>query len=69
MDRITPYCSRTLPPPLLLTRVSSGFIWHRSTLVSILQEKFAHLNLIYSIGGQISFDIMPKVTGLWLKRL
>lgn len=32
----------------------------RSTLVSILQEKFAHLNLIYSIGGQISFDIMPK---------
>ena len=24
-----------------------------------LQEKFAHLNLKYSIGGQISFDVFP----------
>ena len=27
--------------------------------MGILQEKFAHLGLTYSIGGQISFDIFP----------
>jgi phosphomannomutase len=26
-------------------------------MVSILREKFAHLNLTFSIGGQISFDV------------
>eukprot|EP01035_Chromulina_nebulosa_P017008 gene17008-22510_t len=31
----------------------------RKKFVSILQEKFAHLNLTYSIGGQISFDVFP----------
>jgi len=30
-------------------------------MVGILREKFAHLGLTYSIGGQISFDIFPKV--------
>eukprot|EP01034_Spumella_vulgaris_P032721 gene32721-40384_t len=25
-----------------------------------LQEKFAHLNLKYSVGGQISFDVFPQ---------
>lgn len=27
--------------------------------MSVLEEKFAHLNLKYSIGGQISFDVFP----------
>jgi len=29
-------------------------------MVAVLQEKFAHLNLKYSIGGQISFDVFPE---------
>jgi len=29
----------------------------RSKMVSILREKFSHLNLTFSIGGQISFDV------------
>ena len=33
----------------------------RKKFVGILREKFAHLNLVYSIGGQISFDIFPQV--------
>jgi len=32
----------------------------RKAFVSALQEKFAHLNLTFSIGGQISFDVFPK---------
>ena len=28
-------------------------------MVGVLKEKFAHLNLTYSIGGQISFDVSP----------
>ncbi|XP_043718783.1 phosphomannomutase-like [Telopea speciosissima] len=32
----------------------------RSKMVSVLREKFAHLNLTYSIGGQISFDVFPN---------
>ncbi|RDL36618.1 putative phosphomannomutase [Venustampulla echinocandica] len=32
----------------------------RETFVAILREKFAHLGLTYSIGGQISFDVFPK---------
>lgn len=31
----------------------------RPTMVSLLREKFAHLNLSFSIGGQISFDVFP----------
>jgi phosphomannomutase len=31
----------------------------RKKFISILAEKFAHLNLTYSIGGQISFDVFP----------
>ncbi|KAF3796219.1 Phosphomannomutase [Nymphaea thermarum] len=31
----------------------------RSKMVSILRDKFAHLNLTFSIGGQISFDVFP----------
>ena len=30
-------------------------------MVSALQEKFADLDLTYSIGGQISFDVFPQV--------
>ncbi len=29
--------------------------------MGILREKFADLNLVYSIGGQISFDVFPQV--------
>lgn len=32
----------------------------RTTFVKVLQEKFAHFNLTYSIGGQISFDVFPQ---------
>ncbi|EIW66513.1 phosphomannomutase [Tremella mesenterica] len=31
----------------------------RPKMVEALREKFAHLNLTYSIGGQISFDVFP----------
>ncbi|XVF73237.1 hypothetical protein PTKIN_Ptkin12aG0185400 [Pterospermum kingtungense] len=31
----------------------------RPKMVSVLREKFAHLNLTFSIGGQISFDVFP----------
>lgn len=31
----------------------------RETMVSKLQSEFADLNLTYSIGGQISFDVFP----------
>lgn len=29
-------------------------------MVAVLRERFAHLNLTYSIGGQISFDVFPQ---------
>ncbi|PKU82013.1 Phosphomannomutase [Dendrobium catenatum] len=32
----------------------------RSKMVSVLREKFKHLNLTFSIGGQISFDVFPQ---------
>merc|ERR1711879_1075985 len=32
----------------------------RTTMVAKLKEEFADLNLTYSIGGQISFDVFPK---------
>jgi phosphomannomutase len=32
----------------------------RKTMVEALQKEFAHLDLTYSIGGQISFDVFPK---------
>ncbi|XP_028784279.1 phosphomannomutase [Neltuma alba] len=32
----------------------------RPKMVSVLREKFAHLNLTFSIGGQISFDVFPR---------
>ena len=32
----------------------------RKTFVEILRKEFAHLNLTYSIGGQISFDVFPQ---------
>lgn len=31
----------------------------RKTMVEAMSAKFAHLNLKYSIGGQISFDVFP----------
>jgi len=32
----------------------------RTQFVQVLQNKFAHFNLSYSIGGQISFDVFPQ---------
>uniref|UniRef100_A0A803LIS7 Phosphomannomutase n=1 Tax=Chenopodium quinoa TaxID=63459 RepID=A0A803LIS7_CHEQI len=32
----------------------------RATMVSVLREKFGQLNLTFSIGGQISFDVFPR---------
>ncbi|CAF1259780.1 unnamed protein product [Adineta ricciae] len=32
----------------------------RATMIKDLEEKFAHLNLVYAIGGSISFDIFPE---------
>lgn len=32
----------------------------RHKMVSVLREKFAHLKLTISIGGQISFDVFPQ---------
>ncbi|KAF9668929.1 hypothetical protein SADUNF_Sadunf14G0054600 [Salix dunnii] len=32
----------------------------RPKMVSVLREKFTHLNLTFSIGGQISFDVFPQ---------
>jgi phosphomannomutase len=31
----------------------------RAAMVKALQDKFQHLGLTYSIGGQISFDVFP----------
>lgn len=31
-------------------------------MVAKLREEFADLDLTYSIGGQISFDVFPKVS-------
>lgn len=38
----------------------------RKTMVEVLQKRFAHFGLKYSIGGQISFDVFPVVSGSWL---
>ncbi|XP_038682405.1 phosphomannomutase-like [Tripterygium wilfordii] len=32
----------------------------RPKMVAVLREKFSHLNLTFSIGGQISFDVFPQ---------
>ena len=32
----------------------------RKAMVAAMQEKFGHLGLKWSIGGQISFDVFPK---------
>nr|GLL40647.1 phosphomannomutase-like [Ipomoea trifida] len=32
----------------------------REKMVTVLREKFAHLDLTFSIGGQISFDVFPR---------
>jgi phosphomannomutase len=32
----------------------------RQTMVKVLQKEFEHLDLAFSIGGQISFDVFPK---------
>jgi hypothetical protein len=32
----------------------------REQMIEHLRERFKHLNFVYSIGGQISFDVMPQ---------
>ena len=36
----------------------------RKKFVEALRERFADLGMEYSIGGQISFDVFPKVGGV-----
>lgn len=36
----------------------------RPKMVSVLREKFAHFNLTFSIGGQISFDVGDIISTL-----
>ncbi|KAF5951294.1 hypothetical protein HYC85_009238 [Camellia sinensis] len=52
------------PKPLLLPhtcRFDEILQVHmRPKMVSLLREKFAHLNLTFSNGGQISFDVFPQ---------
>jgi len=31
----------------------------RETMVGVLKDRFAHMNLTFSIGGEISFDVFP----------
>lgn len=31
-------------------------------MVDTLRERFAHLDLTFSVGGQISFDVFPRVS-------
>lgn len=35
----------------------------RETMVAAMREEFSDLNLTFSIGGQISFDLFPTVRG------
>lgn len=32
----------------------------RNNMIDLMKQEFANLNLVYSIGGQISFDVFPK---------
>ena len=41
----------------ILSKLSPQVQNIRPKMVSVLREKFAHLNLKFSIGGQISFDV------------
>lgn len=34
----------------------------RKTMIAALKENFSHLDMTYSIGGQISFDVFPTGT-------
>lgn len=38
----------------------------RAKFVDALRERFAHLDLTFSIGGQISFDVFPRVRAVCL---
>lgn len=38
----------------------------RAKFVDTLRERFAHLDLTFSVGGQISFDVFPRVRQLLL---
>ncbi|KAK7854378.1 phosphomannomutase [Quercus suber] len=48
--------------PEILINIQLRFQVHniRPKMVSMFCEKFAHLNLTFSIGGQISFDVFPQ---------
>ena len=37
----------------------------RPKMIDALKAKFGDLNLTFSIGGQISFDVFPQVNSLW----
>lgn len=41
----------------------------RPKMISVLRERFAHLNLTFSIGGQISFDVSDSSVYLWFSEI
>jgi hypothetical protein len=54
-------CAPPPSPPFLPPTLRPSRLFCRPKMVEILKEKFADLNLTYSIGGQISFDVFPQV--------
>ncbi len=52
------YCARKSDPLSVTCVYQANNV--RKDMVLALQNKFAHLNLKYSIGGQISFDVFPQ---------
>ena len=48
----------------LLTRAPPAALLCRKAFVAALRERFADLDMEYSVGGQISFDVFPRVRAL-----
>ena len=53
------FCPTTIPTYRCVQVLDTKHGW-RTTFVAALKEKFADLDLTFSIGGQISFDVFPK---------
>jgi hypothetical protein len=45
----------------LPTRAPPAALLCRKAFVAALRERFADLDMEYSVGGQISFDVFPRV--------
>ena len=51
--------SRPTPPPCCAGLFCLQEHNIRSTMIQAIQKEFPHLNMTYSIGGQLSFDVFP----------